>query len=210
MDELRLIPLDARRLQDFERLLSGKEFGGCYCAVWSNQDEQWAERCKERPHENLEHTSVRVRKGQHAGFLVARVADGAIVAWTGSGPKPAFPSLKDRPGSRLGTWSDSVWAVGCLAIGFANRGRHYAPEIVRLIVAEAISRGASSVEAYPIEPASEEGAYRGTRKLYEDLGFTVADGEPSGDLHAVRMVKTLEGASTAVADEASGEELTTG
>ncbi len=209
MDELRLIPLDARRLPDFERLMSGSEFGGCYCAVWSNHDAQWEERCKNRPHENLEHTGNRVKNGQHAGFLISLVSDGSIIGWTGAGPKPAFPSLKDRPGSRLGTWSDSVWAVGCLALGFAHRGRHYAPEVVRLIIEEARGQGATAIEAYPVEPCGDDGAYRGTRKLYEDCGFTMADGEPSGDVHAVRMLKQLEGASPAVPADNSGGDLTT-
>lgn len=203
-EELRLIPLDARRLQDFERLLSGKEFGGCYCAVWSNHDEGWVERCRNRPHENLEHTRARIRAGAHVGFLVNRVSDGAVIAWTGSGPKTAFPSLKDKPGARLGPWEDSVWAIACLSVGFAYRGRGYSPEIVRLIIEEARRRGASSLEAYPVEPAAEEAAYRGSRQMYEALGFRMADGEPSGDCHAVRMLMPLQAAAPA-AEESGGE-----
>lgn len=191
MEELVLIPLDARRLQAFERLMSGKEFGGCYCAVWTNHDESWGDRCQNRPHENLEHTRRRVRAGQTTGFLVQRVSDGEIIGWTGSGPKTAFPLLKDRPGSRLGVWEDSVWAIGCLAIGFAHRSRGYSRGIVDLVVDEAKKAGASSVEAYPLEPASEGASYRGTRKLFAEAGFETADGEASGDFHAVRMVKKL-------------------
>jgi len=209
MDELRLIPLDARHLQDFERLLSGKEFGGCYCAVWSNKDDQWEDRCKNRPHENLDHTSKRVRAGEKTGYLVCRESDGAIVAWTGSGPKTAFPSLKDRPGAKLGTWSDSVWAIACLAVGFAYRGRGYSRQIIKLVVDEAKARGASAIEAYPVEPESEDASYRGTRKLFEIEGFKMADAEPAGDIHAVRMLQSFDGPAPEVPSEEAGGDLTT-
>jgi GNAT superfamily N-acetyltransferase len=201
MDELTLIPLDPRRFQAFERLLSGKEFGGCYCAVWTNHDDQWGERCHERPHENLEHSRRLVRTGRHLGYLVQRVADGEIVGWTGSGPKTLFPLLKDRPGARLGPWSDSVWAIGCLAVGFAHRSRGYTRGIVELVVEEARRAGAESVEAYPLEPASEGASYRGTRKLFSDCGFETADGEASGDFHAIRMVKPLAPTPSERADQ---------
>ena len=208
MDTLKLMRLNGRRMQDFERLMSGKEFGGCYCAVWSNGGEGWNERCRDRPHENLEHTARRVRGGNHAGFLISRESDGAIIGWTGSGPKTGFPFLKERPGSRLGPWDDSVWAIGCLAIAFAHRGRGYAPLIVDLLVDEARRAGAASIEAYPIEPEEEGSAYRGGRKLYEAAGFSLADGEPSGEHHMLRMVRALGGAPAA-APASAPEEFST-
>jgi len=205
MEELALIPLNVRRLQAFERLLSGKEFGGCYCAVWTNHDESWGDRCQNRPHENLEHTRRRVRSGQATGFLVQRVSDGEIVAWTGCGPKTAFPLLHERPGSRLGPWEDSIWAIGCLAIAFQHRSRGYSRGIVDLVVEEARKRGASSVEAYPLEPSAEGASYRGSRSLYTEAGFELADGEPSGDYHALRMVKTVSAPVPSGPASGSGE-----
>ncbi|MBI3296802.1 MAG: hypothetical protein HYZ75_01465 [Elusimicrobia bacterium] len=187
MTKLKLVGLDARRLADFERLVGGKDFGGCYCAVWNNFGPDWEARCKERPKENLAATEAAVRAGKHQGFLLNREDDGAYVAWTGAGPKTSFPYLKERPGSRLGPWDDSVWAVACLAIGYAHRGRGYSGEIVKLLAAEAKKAGAKTLEAYPIEPGIGGSEYRGTRKLYEAAGFTVAEGEPAGDMHALRM-----------------------
>ena len=191
MDQLRLAALDKRRIQDFEHLLSGKEFGGCYCAVWTNFDEGWDQRCKERPQENLEHTRAKVFARKHVGFLVIRDSDGAVVGWTGSGPKTAFPRLKDRPGSRTGPFEDAVWAVGCLAIARSYRGLGYARQIVEGVIEEARRAGARVVEGYPVEPEADDHAYRGTRKLYEALGFTVAGQEPEGTGSVLRMEKTL-------------------
>lgn len=178
MTDLKLIPLDSRHMGDFERLLSRREFHGCYCAVWSNHDDQWEDRCASRSHENLEHMRGRVRRGEKVGFLVSREIDGAVVAWIGAGPKTSFPLLKDLPGSRLGPFEESVWSIGCMAIAFQYRSLGYSKKIVELAVEEARRAEAASIEAYPIEPAEEGCAYRGTRKMYEAAGFQVVDEEP--------------------------------
>lgn len=187
MSELNLVPLDHRHMQDFERLLGGKEFGGCYCAYWTQGGEGWEERCKERPKENLAAVEARVRAGEHLGYLLERDADGAFVGWVAAGPKAAYPKLLERPGSRLGGAPEGTWAIACLAVGFAHRGRGYSAEAVRLAVGAAKAAGARTLEAYPIEPCLDGGEYRGTKALYEKAGFTAVDGEPSGDAHAVRM-----------------------
>lgn len=187
MSQLKLVSLDVRRIADFERLVGGKDFGGCFCAVWNNFGPDWETRCKERPKENLAAMAAGLREGRHAGYLLNREDDGLFVAWTGAGPKTAFAYLKERPGSRLGPWDDSVWAVACLAVGFAHRGRGYSADIIRLLTAEARKAGAKTLEAYPIEPRIGGSEYRGSRKLYEAAGFSVAEGEPAGDTHALRM-----------------------
>lgn len=191
MDVLRLTPLDKRRLQAFEHLLSGKEFGGCYCALWSNHDATWEERCKTSPQENLEHTRAQVLSRKHVGYLVTRESDGATVAWSGSGPKSAFPYIKERPGSRGGSFDEGVWAIGCLAVGRSYRGLGYAKRIVEALVEEARQAGARTLEAYPVEPAGDDQAYRGTKAMYESLGFTVAGQDQEGGYTFLRMEKSL-------------------
>jgi GNAT superfamily N-acetyltransferase len=190
MDTLKLIRLDRRRLGDFERLLAGKEFNGCFCSRWAGLPD-WSERCLKRPKENFEHTRSRVFSGEQAGFLALREMDGAVVAWTGAGPKTAFPGLKDRPGSRLGPWEDGTWVVACLSVAFAYRGLGYSGRIVELLVEEARRAGAKTLESYPIEPSPEGDAYRGGRRFYEGLGFSLADSETEGATQCMRMVRQL-------------------
>ncbi|MFA6093184.1 MAG: GNAT family N-acetyltransferase [Elusimicrobiota bacterium] len=190
--KIKLVRLDRRRLGDFEHLLSNKEFGGCFCARWrSAQEEGWAESCKDKKQENLEATRRHIQEGGHAGFLIVRDNDGAVVGWTGSGPKTSFPLMKDRPGSRLGPFEDSVWAVGCIAMAYAYRGLGYAQETVSLLVEEARKAGASSLEACPIEGGEETCAWRGTKGMYEGLGFSVAGKEEDKGRTVLRMERKL-------------------
>ncbi|TBR20802.1 GNAT family N-acetyltransferase [bacterium] len=187
MSKLNLVRLDGRHMQHFERLMAGKEFGGCYCAVWTGFGPDWDARCKERPKENLAATEARVRAGDVVGYLLERDDDGTYVGWIAAGPKAGFPYLKERPGSRLGPTGEGVWSIACLAIGFSHRGRGYSAEAIRLAALEAKACGATSLEAYPVDPCPEGGEYRGTRAMYEKAGFTAAEGEPSGEAHALRM-----------------------
>lgn len=191
MSQLKLVPLDGRHMMHFERLMAGKEFGGCYCAVWTGFGPDWDARCKERPKENLALTEARIRAGDHLGYLLERDDDGSFVGWIAAGPKSSYPYLLQRPGSRLGPGGEGVWAIACLAMGFAHRGRGYSAEAVRLAVLAAKAAGAKTLEAYPLEPAPDGSGYRGTRELYEKAGFKAVEGEPSGELHALRMELAL-------------------
>jgi GNAT superfamily N-acetyltransferase len=192
METLSLVRLDKRRFADFERLLSGREFNGCYCALWRRHGPDWEERCKSRPKENLEDARLALAEGAHVGFLALRESDGAFVGWTGSGPKTAFPYMKDRFGSRLGPFEDSLWAVGCVAVAFPHRGVGYGSRIVELVVEEARRSGARAVEACPVEPEHESEAFRGSKALYESLGFVLCgqEAEPCGRT-VLRMEKIL-------------------
>jgi predicted GNAT family acetyltransferase len=99
--------------------------------------------------------------------------------------------MKDRPGSRLGPFEDSLWAVGCLAVPFAYRGLGYGREIVRLLLEEARAAGARAIEACPAEPADEETARRGSKTMFENLGFKAAGSEEAEGKTVYRMEKIL-------------------
>lgn len=191
MSQIKLVPLDARHMMHFERLMAGREFGGCYCAVWTGAGPDWDAKCKERPKENLAATEARVRAGVHVGYLLMRDDDGAFLGWIAAGPKANFPYLSQRPGSRMGPQGDDVWSIACLAMALSHRGRGYSTEAVRLAILEAKAAGAKTLEAYPLEPAADGSGYRGSRELYEKAGFKAIEGEPSGELHALRMELTL-------------------
>ncbi|MFA6029427.1 MAG: GNAT family N-acetyltransferase [Elusimicrobiota bacterium] len=191
MDELKLVRLDRRHLGEFERLLSGREFGGCFCSHWLVPFTEWDARYRERKAESFEDVRRRVQEGGHVGYLVLRENDGAVVGWTGAGPKTAFPAMKERPGSRLGPCEDSIWAVGCMAIAFAYRGLGYAPEIVRLVVVEARKAGAKAVEATPLEANEDGGAFRLGKALYERHGFAQTGREEVDGRAVLRMEKVL-------------------
>lgn len=180
----------AADLPAFRSLLGGAGFGGCFCAVWSSHDETWAERCGDPAQPNYRITSERIRAGRHVGYLVYRGAD--LVGWTGSGPKPAFPLLRDKLGSRLTrSDDDTIWSIGCIAIAPAWRGTGLAEAVIRAVVAEARARGARTLEAYPTRPWDEARSYRGSERQYERLGFRLRASERDGATEILSMELAL-------------------
>jgi GNAT superfamily N-acetyltransferase len=115
------------------------------------------------------------------------------VAWTGSGPKGEFPLLATKLASRPTPSDGATWAVGCLAVRAAHRGRGLADEVVAAVIEEARRAGASAVEAYPVRPFHEPRVYRGTEGLYRRAGFVQAGVEKDGAHEVLLMRLSLAG-----------------
>lgn len=176
---LSLVPLTPDRVADFAALLSGPDFGGCFCAVWTHHGPDWAARCGDPARPNLALTRADVAAGRKPGYLV--LDHGEVVAWTGAGPKSEFPHLATRLGSRRSRHGEDTWFLGCLAIRGDRRGQGLSAAIVRAVLARARAAGAQRVEATPTDPWDEPRSYRGALSLFLRLGFTEVLREPDGD-----------------------------
>lgn len=185
-----LKPLTPAELPAFRALLGGPDFGGCFCAVWHAFDENWVPRCQDPTQPNFAVTEKLVRAGGHAGYFIHEGPE--LIGWTGSGPKPGFPLLKEKLASRLTGMSPDVWSIGCLSIRERFRGHGYADRVVESLTELAISRGARWLEAYPVRPTHEPRLYRGTERLYARLGFAVAGAEKDGEHEVLLMRRELK------------------
>ena len=71
-----------------------------------------------------------------------------------------------------------VWSVWCIRVRPGYRGRGISHVLLDGAVGYARSQGAPAVEGYPVDNRGEKVdltmAYVGTRKLFEDVGFTKA------------------------------------
>jgi GNAT superfamily N-acetyltransferase len=186
---VRLERLTTARLSDFRALLGGPEFGGCFCAVWTSFGDDWASRCADPQQPNYQRTARDLAAGRHVGFLVHEGAE--LIAWTGAGPKDSFPLMASKLGSRLTPSDERTWAVGCIAVREAHRGRKVADAVVAAVVEEARRTGAASVEAYPVRPFHEPRVYRGTEALYRRAGFVEAGAERDGPHEVLLMRRAL-------------------
>lgn len=107
---------------------------------------------------------------------VLAYAGGDVVGWAAVAPRAELPFAR----SRLIPHVDDlpVWTVWCLRVRPGHRGRGVAHALLAGAVDYAREEGAPAVEGYPVD---NEGArvdltmaYVGTRKLFEDAGFTKA------------------------------------
>jgi len=116
-------------------------------------------------------------------FIKRRVMDGipiGIIGYLGS--KPAtWCSIAPRPTYRpLGGIEDanedpeSVWSLVCFYVPRQLRGRGLAQRMISAAVEQARSRGASVVEAYPVDRGQEPlspGDFTGALQTFLELGF---------------------------------------
>ncbi|MBT3982378.1 MAG: hypothetical protein HOE90_13550 [Bacteriovoracaceae bacterium] len=164
-----LNPLNTKKFEEFSALLSGSEFGGCFCAVWRSLDDTWSARCSSEAKPNLEITRKNVDGGLHTGFLVYEDSD--LIGWTGSGPKTEFPILETKLGSRLTEFSSDIWSMGCIAVKESSRGKSKSNKIIQAVINLAKLDGAKYVESYPTDPWDEARSYRGSLSQFTKLGF---------------------------------------
>ena len=99
-----------------------------------------------------------------------------VVGWAAIAARAELPISRSR---KIPTLDDvPVWSVFCLRVRAGHRGRGYAHALLDGAVAFAAGYEAPVVEGYPVDNGDEQVdrtmAFVGTRRLFEDAGFTLA------------------------------------
>lgn len=106
---------------------------------------------------------------------VVAYRDGRPVGWCNIGARSDIPRLVH---SRLITPVDDlpVWSIVCIVVRGGHRRQGVTTPLIEGAVAYAASRGAPTVEAYPVDPPGRMDttmAFVGTRTMFERAGFEV-------------------------------------
>jgi GNAT superfamily N-acetyltransferase len=102
--------------------------------------------------------------------------DAEVVGWAAVAPRSELPFARS---TKIPHVDDlPVWSVWCIRIRPGHRGKGISRHLLAGAVAYARSQGAPAVEGYPVDNRGKKVdltmAYVGTRKLFEDAGFTKA------------------------------------
>ena len=109
----------------------------------------------------------RVQSGAPVDILGYR--DGKPAAWCSVAPRPTYRDLGGAPDTA--GMADSVWSVVCFFVARSSRGEGLAHRLIEAAVAHAQARGASVVEAYPVEADSPSYRFMGLTSWFEAAGF---------------------------------------
>lgn len=147
---------------DFERLFECR--GGpkaCWCMVWRATPE-------EAKHTDGAHRKAAIAKRISAGTTVGLLGylDEEPVAWCSVAPRSTYRRLVDD-----GSPDDGVWSIACFFVVRRLRGIGFTRRILAAAVDFARSRGASMVEAYPVDPDSPSYRFMGFVPMFEAAGF---------------------------------------
>ena len=97
-----------------------------------------------------------------------------VVGWAAVAPRSELPFARSR---KIPQVDDvAAWSVWCIRVRPGHRGRGISHSLLDGAVVYARSKGAPAVEGYPVDNKGQRVdltmAYVGTRKLFEDSGFT--------------------------------------
>jgi GNAT superfamily N-acetyltransferase len=140
-------PLTPRRWPDLESLFGERgACGGCWCMWWRLTRTQFA---KHKGNQNKAAFKRIVDAGEMPGVLA--YAGEQPVGWCAVAPRDSYPSL-ERSRTLARVDGQAVWSVTCLFVARPFRRRGISVRLLRAAASHAHSRGAATVEGYPVEP----------------------------------------------------------
>ncbi len=147
---------------DFEGLFECR--GGpkaCWCMVWRATPE---EAKKTDGSTRKAAMKARVKAGTTVGLL--GYLDKEPVAWCSVAPRSSYRPLVAKGGK-----DEGIWSIACFFVVRRMRGEGISRRILAAAVELARSRGASIVEAYPVDPSSPSYRFMGFVPMFEAAGF---------------------------------------
>lgn len=163
-------PLTSDRWPDFERLFGPRgATGGCWCMWWRLKRSEFEQQKGEG---NRQAFAQIVRDGETPGILA--YAGEKPVGWCAIAPRENYPLL-ERSRTLKRVDDQPVWSITCFFVAKAFRRQGVTLQLIKAAVEYARQRGATLIEAYPVEPKSEEMpvvfAYTGFAATFREAGF---------------------------------------
>ena len=188
---LEVRPVTADRWQELATFFGrAGAFSHCWCTWWRQTSADFSRGIEERGAGNRELMRSLVEAGNEPGLLASR--DGVPVGWVSVAPRTQYGRvLRSRrigpPPEEAG--DERVWSVVCFWIPRAERGKGVATALLDAAIERARARGATALEAYPVDAAGERrpsaNLFTGTLSMFTRAGFHEVD-RPRGVQLVVR------------------------
>jgi len=171
---LEIQPLTPDRFQDLAALFEeGGDPKWCWCAYFRYRGRDWSNSTGAQNREALESL---VTADTAPGLVAYR--DGRVIGWVSLGPRADYERLAYS--KILAPVDDTpVWSIVCFVVSRRARGAGVAAALLDAAIRYARDRGATMLEAYPVETSGERiapaNAYHGTLRMFERSGFEVVE-----------------------------------
>ncbi len=140
-------PLSPDNWHDLVRLFGAKgACGGCWCMLWRLPRHQFD---AGKGDTNRDALRALVESGRQPGIL--GYTAGRPVAWCSVGPRAEFAGL-ERSRILKPVDDEPVWSITCLFLDKNVRRQGLSGKMIAAATEFARARGASILEAYPVEP----------------------------------------------------------
>lgn len=173
--KLTVAPLTPQRWPDLEALFNARGCSvarGCWCMAYRlSGAAEPPPRGMSRSQGNRAALKALVDAGNPPGLIGYR---GRVpVGWVSLGPREQYAKLKRSPVMKA-VDEQPVWSVICFVVPAPYRGQGVAQALLEAAVAYARKKGATLVEAYPVDRSArskDEYLWFGTKSMYDKAGF---------------------------------------
>jgi GNAT superfamily N-acetyltransferase len=177
--ELAFHEVDGERWPDLVKLFASR--GGpksCWCMVWRATPQEG-----KRTDGVSRRRALQSRVRKHVPIGLLGYAHGEPVAWCSIAPRDTYRRLggPDDDGDAV-----LVWSLVCMFIRRDLRRQGITAQLIEAAVAHARSRGASVVEAYPVDPDSPSYRFMGFVGAFARAGFRTV-GRAGKRRHVMRL-----------------------
>ena len=156
-------PVTAANKAEFERFfLAPGAPRHCWCMVWRRTA---AEARLQAPVDRRRMMMERIGAGTPVGLLV--YADGEPVGWVSIAPRETHRALGGPPAEP----GERIWSLVCFYVPRRLRGEGLVRSLLAGAVDYARRRGATMVEAYPVDPDSPSFRFMGFVPVFKQAGF---------------------------------------
>lgn len=157
-------PVDGERWADLARLFEGR--GGpryCWCMVWRDAGPNRGRLTNDDRKALL---AQRVEAATPIGILA--YAGSEPVGWCSVAPRETYREAALRG---IEARDEVVWSIVCFYTPRSRRGSGIARALLDAAVREAVVRGATLIEAYPVDAESPSYGFMGRVSMFAAAGF---------------------------------------
>ena len=149
--------------EDFEALFTSPGAPKyCWCMAWRRTNE---ERKHTKPPDSKRQMMKRIASGTPVGLLAYQGK--SPVGWVSIAPRETYRNL-GGPEAREG---ESIWSIVCFFVPRKLRGGGMIRELIAAAVAHAKKKGATIVEAYPVDEDAPSYRFMGFVPTFAQAGF---------------------------------------
>jgi hypothetical protein len=164
MRKLSFTPVTRENVADFEAFFNSPGAPKhCWCMVWRRST---AESHRHTPADRKQQMAQRIAAGTPIGLIAY---DGEVaVGWVSIAPRETHRNLGGPPA----TSGEVIWSIVCFFVPVRLRGEGMVHHIIAGAVDHAKARGATIVEAYPVDPDAPSYRFMGLVPVFAAAGFT--------------------------------------
>jgi hypothetical protein len=135
----------------------------CWCMVWRRTTQ---ESHRHKPADRKAQMLKRIRAGTPVGLIAHD--NGAPAGWVSIAPRETHRNLGGPPAAP----GENIWSIVCFFVPRKRRGQRTVRALIKGAIAHAKTKGATIVEAYPVDRAAPSYRYMGFTDVFAEAGFT--------------------------------------